>query len=98
MGLNDRELDILQGSLPKKHYYVISPLGRRLVDLGLGKVALSWVGVSGVEERRLVEQVMEQYPDSWRNEWLRLKGLPEWAEYLNKLQIQLSESEEFLCA
>jgi hypothetical protein len=51
-----------------------------------------------VEERRLVEQVMEQYPDSWRNEWLRLKGLPEWAEYLNKLQIQLSESEEFLCA
>jgi type IV secretion system protein VirB4 len=97
MGLNDRELDILQVSLPKKHYYVISPVGRRLVDLGLGKVALSWVGVSGVEERQLVERVIEQYPNSWRSEWLRLKGVPEWAEYLNQLQLEFSESEEYQC-
>jgi type IV secretion system protein VirB4 len=97
MGLNDRELDILQVSLPKKHYYVISSLGRRLVDLGLGKVALSWVGVSGVEERQLVERVMEQYPNSWRTEWLRLKGLPDWAEYLNQLQLEFSEGEEYQC-
>ena len=27
VGLNDRELDILQVSVPKKHYYVISPQG-----------------------------------------------------------------------
>ena len=86
-----------RSAFPKKHYYVISPLGRRLVDLGLGKVALSWVGVSGVEERQLVERVMEQYPNSWRTEWLRLKGLPEWAEYLNQLQLEFSESEEYQC-
>ena len=29
VGLNSRELDILQTSIPKQHYYVISPLGRR---------------------------------------------------------------------
>ena len=40
----------LQVSIPKQHYYVVSKLGRRLVDLGVGKVALSWVGVNG--ERR----------------------------------------------
>jgi type IV secretion system protein VirB4 len=97
VGLNDRELDILQVSVPKKHYYVISPQGRRLVDLGLGKVALSWVVVNGAEERRLVERVIEQHPDSWRARWLRLKGLAEWAEYLSHLEGKHTEREEHLC-
>jgi type IV secretion system protein VirB4 len=81
VGLNDRELEILQVSIPKQHYYVVSPLGRRLVDLGVGKVALSWVGVNGREERQIVEGVMDHFPDSWREEWLRLKGLERWADY-----------------
>jgi len=45
VGLNERELEILQTSIPKQHYYVVSKLGRRLVNLGIGKVALAWVGV-----------------------------------------------------
>ena len=98
VGLNDRELDILQVSVPKKHYYVISPEGRRLVDLGLGRVALSWVGVNGREERKSVERLMEQHPESWRKEWLRLKGLPEWAQYLSRLEEQNERQEEYLCA
>ena len=88
IGLNDRELEILQVSIPKQHYYVVSPLGRRLVDLGVGKVALSWVGVNGREERQIVEGVMGHFPDSWREEWLRLKGLDRWADYLCALEGQ----------
>jgi type IV secretion system protein VirB4 len=95
IGLNERELDILQVSIPKKHYYVISKLGRRLVDLGVGKVALSWVGVNGKEERQIVESVMEQFPDTWREEWLRLKGLEEWADYLKTLQP--TKMEDYQC-
>ena len=57
VGLNSRELDILQTSIPKQHYYVISPLGRRLISLGIHNVALSFVGVNGREERQLVEDL-----------------------------------------
>jgi type IV secretion system protein VirB4 len=96
IGLNERELDILQVSIPKKHYYVISKLGRRLVDLGVGKVALSWVGVNGKEERQIVESVMEQFPETWREEWLRLKGLDEWADYFSALLP--TEMEAYQCA
>jgi type IV secretion system protein TrbE len=100
VGLNERELEILQVSIPKQHYYVVSKLGRRLVNLGLGKVALSWVGVNGREERQIVESVMDQYPDSWRAEWLRLKGLPEWADYYASLESEMTyrSAEEDLCA
>ena len=78
--------------------YVVSKLGRRLVDFGLGKVALAWVGVNGREERQLVERVMEQFPNTWRREWLRLKGLPRWAEYL-ELQERAAHTaeEEYVC-
>src|SRR5579872_590499 len=102
VGLNERELEILQVSIPKQHYYVVSTLGRRLVNLGIGRVALSWVGVNGREERQIVESVMEQYSDSWRAEWLRLKGLPQWAQYYQSLEEMVPEQnedeEEFLCA
>jgi len=102
VGLNERELEILQVSIPKQHYYVVSTLGRRLVNLGIGKVALSWVGVNGREERQIVESVMDQYRESWRPEWLRLKGLHQWAQYYESLEEMVPEQteveEEFLCA
>jgi type IV secretion system protein VirB4 len=88
VGLNERELEILQVSIPKQQYYVVSPLGRRLVDLGVGKVALSWVGVNGREERQIVESVMEQFPGTWRAEWLRRKGLETWADYFCSIEKQ----------
>jgi type IV secretion system protein VirB4 len=101
IGLNDRELEILQASIPKQHYYVISTLGRRLVNLGMGKVALAWVGVNGREERQVVEDVMDRFGDSWRAEWLRLKGLAEWADYFEALESMAvpepTPEEEFRC-
>jgi type IV secretion system protein TrbE len=81
VGLNERELDILQTSIPKQHYYVVSQLGRRLVDMGVGKVALSFVGVNGREERQLADQIREQFGDQWQSEWLRFRGLDQWADY-----------------
>jgi type IV secretion system protein VirB4 len=91
VGLNERELEILQVSVPKQHYYVVSSLGRRLVDLGIGRVALSWVGVNGREERQLVESVIEEFPSKWRSEWLRLRGLPKWADYLDRMEKSLEQ-------
>jgi hypothetical protein len=66
-------------------------------------VALAWVGVNGREERQIVERVMDQYGDTWRAEWLRLKGVPQWAEYYQSLEnvntLQENDKEEhILCA
>jgi len=72
--------------VPKQHYYVLSPLGRRLISLGLGKVALSFVGVNGTEERRGFDEVAATSPDYWRSEWLRFRGLEKWAAYLEEME------------
>lgn len=86
VGLNDTELNLLQTAVPKQHYYVLSPLGRRLISLGLGKVALSFVGVNGTEERRGFDEVAATSPDYWRSEWLRFRGLEKWAAYLEEME------------
>ena len=57
---------------------------------------LAWVGVNGREERQIVESVMEQFGDGWRAEWLRLRGLQKWAEYLSSIEER--EEEEYVCA
>jgi type IV secretion system protein VirB4 len=99
VGLNERDLEIMQVSIPKQHYYVVSKLGRRLVDLGVGKVALSWVGVNGREERQIVETVIERFPDTWREEWLRLRNLHGWADYYRTLEERAApKEEEYACA
>ena len=98
VGLNSRELDILQTSIPKQHYYFISPLGRRLISLGIHNVALSFVGVNGREERQLVEDLIEKSPASWQSEWLRFRAealkderLAGWADYYEQLEKNLGE-------
>jgi hypothetical protein len=60
----------------------------------MGEVALCWVGVNGREERQNVEGVKEQNPDSWRTEWLRLKGLALWADYYEGLEGMLAFGED----
>jgi type IV secretion system protein VirB4 len=96
VGLNSRELEILQASIPKQQYYVISPLGRRLISLGIHNVALSFVGINGREERQLVEELIAQFPETWQSTWLRVRAqalkddrLEGWANYYDEVQAEI---------
>lgn len=82
IGLNEREIEIVQNSIPKRQYYVVSSIGRRLIALGLGGVALSFVGISSREERQLAEDIMDQHGASWPIHWLHMRGLEDWAAFL----------------
>lgn len=79
IGLTERETEILAGAVPKRQYYYASPLGRRLIDLGLGPVALSFVGASGREDLDHCRDFMAAEPDEWPAEWLWSRGLVDWA-------------------
>ena len=97
LGLNAKEISIIQTAIPKRQYYVSSPLGRRLVGLGLGEVALSFVGVSSVEDRKAAESLLETYQDDprWVEEWLRVRAgasgtavMYQWVEVLRNQMLK----------
>jgi type IV secretion system protein VirB4 len=80
IGLNRRQVQILATALPKRQYYVVSPLGRRLINLGLGPVALSFVGMAGRDANVQVNEQMTAHGRSWPAAWLRARGLEAAAE------------------
>jgi len=75
IGLNRRQVQILATALPKRQYYVLSPLGRRLISLGLGPIALSFVGMAGREAIVQVNEQVTTHGRKWPAAWLRSRGL-----------------------
>ena len=75
MGLNTRQIDIIATAVPKRQYYYVSANGRRLYDLALGPLALSFVGATDKESLAAIKQLEVKHGDQWVNEWLAGRGL-----------------------
>jgi type IV secretion system protein VirB4 len=69
-GLNSREIEILQRALPKREYYFVHPLGRRLISFRLGPVALSFLGASSPKDRARINALEKQHGDGWIAAWM----------------------------
>ena len=78
---NEQELELIATMTRKRHYYYKSPAGRRAFSLGLGPVALAFVGASGKEEIARAQQFVARYGNTWPAEWLRDQGEAAWADY-----------------
>ena len=83
LGLNEREIAIIGQATPKRHYYLKSPRGSRLFELGLGPSALAFLtaapGASMEETRRRISALADTFGDEWPAIWLAERGLDEWS-------------------
>ena len=87
IGLNDRQIQNLANATPKRDYYVMSPEGRRMFDLGLGRVALAFLGAAGKDALKEVRQMKAQYGQEWVAAWLASRAVPaHWITYFRKLK------------
>ena len=75
MGLNARQIEIIATAIPKQQYYYVSENGRRLYELALGPLALSFVGASDKDSVAAIKSLEAQYGDQWVHEWLDSRGL-----------------------
>jgi len=83
IGLNSRQIQMLAMAIPKRsssYYYYTSPLGRRLITLGLGPVALGFAGMTGREAILNTNELIATRRESRPAEWLDARGLPQAAE------------------
>jgi len=74
-GLNEQEIQLIKNAQRKKHYYYKSPLGRRMFELGLGPLALSFVGVSDKDTLREVRACEDAHGKDWPIYWLKQRGV-----------------------
>lgn len=79
IGFNPRQIDIVAAAIPKREYYVTSPDGRRLFDMGLGPVTLSFVGASGKADLARIRVLISTHGKNWPSEWLMERGVSRYA-------------------
>lgn len=79
-GLSEKEIQILKYAIPKQDYYYTSPLGKRLINLNLGEVALSFAGVDSEQARNTIDELEKEYGRTWVAYWLRQRGLLSWSK------------------
>lgn len=77
MGLNARQMDIIQTAVPKQDYYYVSSEGQRLFQLALGPAALAFVGSSDMDSLAAIQALERAHGSTWVNIWLEQKGLIE---------------------
>ncbi|HVA80086.1 MAG TPA: conjugal transfer protein TrbE, partial [Candidatus Binataceae bacterium] len=83
-GLSARQIDLIAEAAPKRDYYYASPLGRRLFQFALGPAALAFVGAGSKDDVLAARRMIADFGERWPAEWLRSRGLNEWADYLDR--------------
>lgn len=81
LGCNETERVMIQLGRRKAEYYYKSPEGRRMFALGLGPVALAFLGATGKTAYDAVTPLIESRGADWPAAWLEANGQPEWANY-----------------
>ena len=75
LGFNERQVEIVSNAIPKREYYVTSPDGRRLFDMALGPVALSFVGAAGRDDLKRITALKAEHGPVWPAHWLQTRGI-----------------------
>ena len=75
MGLNDRQIEIIATAIAKRQYYVVSSKGRRLYELMLGPVAMSFVGATDKESIAEIQMLEQKWGSGWIDIWLSRRGI-----------------------
>lgn len=95
LGLNDKQIHNLRVARKKRDYYVMSEHGRRMIDLGLGKVALAFVGASGKEAVVAIQALKAEHGRAWPEHWMRRQAVSEdWINYWKALADQNQYQED----
>jgi type IV secretion/conjugal transfer VirB4 family ATPase len=75
LGLNETQVEIIRTATKKRHYYLVSPEGRRLFDLGLGPVTLAFAGATSPDDIARIRNLERVHGRQWPFAWLDEKGV-----------------------
>lgn len=74
LGLNDAEIELVRTGVPKRDYYLTTPIGKRPFYLRLGPKALALVGRGSKEDIDSVNRMESEHGREWVNHWFRQVG------------------------
>ena len=64
-GLNSRQIELISRATPKRDYYLDTPEGARMIQLGLSDLELALLGRSGPRARDAVDRAIAEHGAGW---------------------------------
>jgi len=87
-GLNEQQVSIIGTAIPKRDYYITSPIGNRLVQLDLSPLELAFIGISSEKDIKKFQELYQKGNARWVLDWLTYKGLSEWRDYASRCYME----------
>lgn len=84
LGFHERDIQIVAGAVPKKHYYFTCPAGRRLFDLGLGPLGRLLCATTDEADVKAARRIHAQSPGEFRERYLEARGLTWMADFIRQ--------------
>jgi type IV secretion system protein VirB4 len=81
MNLNENQIEIIRTARQKYEYYVTSPEGCRLINLGIGPLGLAFSGATSEKEVGEIRDMVRDHGEDWMWRYLEEKGV-DYARYL----------------
>lgn len=81
-GFNARQIDLVARAIPKRHYYVHTPDGSRMIELDLSPGALALLGAAGPRARQEADRLAAEHGAAWPARYLRDLGHDRLADLL----------------
>ena len=73
-GFSNTEISLIAKAVRQKQYYIRSFDGKRLIDLGLGPLTLSFVGAGSREDLLEIRRLKAEHGNDWPLQWTRQRG------------------------
>lgn len=96
VGLNAQELQVIGYAIPKREYYVRQTIGNKLMQLEVGALALSFLGMTVKDEEKMARfhEIYNPNDETWAFEWLRYCGFKTEATALEQRLLPLIEARK----
>ncbi len=88
------EIAQIAAGQPKSEYFVKTPNAFTRIRFDIQPVTLAFCASTSEPDRELVDRLMKANPKTWQADFLRARGLQEWADCYE----QMTENWEVVCA
>lgn len=86
-GLNERQVDLVAGAVPKRDYYITGRSGCRRIELELGPATLAFAAAGKPEDQALIDRILALHgPQGFAQAWLKAKGFGEAAAAIGRFE------------
>ena len=86
LGITPAQIQQIAQGRAKNDYFVSTPDHWTRISFDIEQVALAFLSANTPQDRALVDRLMADNPESWQADFLRSRGLHDWADYLEHLR------------